>query len=93
MPTRNPCRRSISGIRSAIIAPIVPPILAMIFTLSGALTLVGPAFAQKPMCHAMGTRDILPPEKLPVPEKMSGIGNVHLKVTATPDAQIWFDQA
>ncbi len=40
----------------------------------------------------MGARELAPPDKLPAPEKLSGIGNVHLKITATPEAQTWFDQ-
>jgi hypothetical protein len=36
--------------------------------------------------------DATPPEKLPPPEKLSGIGNGHIKIKATPEAQMWFDQ-
>jgi tetratricopeptide (TPR) repeat protein len=79
MPTRNACRRSKLGIRAALV-------LALTLSSSGI------ALAQKPMCHAMGTRDLTSPDKLPAPEKISGVGNVHLKVTATPEAQTWFDQ-
>jgi tetratricopeptide (TPR) repeat protein len=46
-------------------------------------------------CHAVGpgdTVDETPPDKYPPPQKMTGIGNVHLKVTATAEAQMWFDQ-
>jgi hypothetical protein len=47
-------------------------------------------------CHAMGTApstiDEMPPDEYPPPEKLTGIGNVHLKITATPEAQMWFDQ-
>ncbi|HEX5283833.1 MAG TPA: hypothetical protein VFW30_06930 [Bryocella sp.] len=32
------------------------------------------------------------PDQLPVPKRMSGIGNSHIKITATPEAQAWFDQ-
>src|SRR5260370_4292124 len=44
--------------------------------------------------HDMGTqmREIPPPAKLPVPLKLTGIGNSHLAITATPEAQMWFDQ-
>jgi tetratricopeptide (TPR) repeat protein len=42
--------------------------------------------------HSMGERDELPPEKLPVPQKMSGIGNAHIQITATTEAQMWFNQ-
>ena len=43
-------------------------------------------------CHAMDTREELPPEKLPPPQKLTGIGNSHIRITAKPEAQIWFDQ-
>ncbi len=32
------------------------------------------------------------PEKLPAPVRMTGIGNSHMKIKATPEAQEWFDQ-
>jgi tetratricopeptide (TPR) repeat protein len=41
---------------------------------------------------SMGTEDEPPPGTLPVPRKMAGIGNVHLEITATPEAQMWFNQ-
>jgi hypothetical protein len=44
------------------------------------------------MCHAMGSQDELAPDKLPAPQKLAGIGNVHIKITASPEAQMWFDQ-
>jgi|HubBroStandDraft_6_1064221.scaffolds.fasta_scaffold14321_3 hypothetical protein len=40
----------------------------------------------------MGTREELPPEKLPPPKKLTGIGNSHIQITASPEAQMWFDQ-
>ena len=61
-----------------------------------AFLFVGPAqiaLAQTAMpCHTMTEVEETPPDKLPIPEKLSGIGNVHLKITATPEAQMWFDQ-
>jgi tetratricopeptide (TPR) repeat protein len=42
--------------------------------------------------HSMGMQDELPPDKLPAPLKLSGIGNVHIQITATPEAQMWFNQ-
>ena len=44
--------------------------------------------------HDMGTtmKEIPPPGELPAPVKMEGIGNSHLAITATPEAQMWFDQ-
>ena len=57
------------------------------------LTPAPAALAQMNMAgHVMETQDEIPPEKLPPPIRMSGIGNSHLKITATPEAQIWFDQ-
>jgi tetratricopeptide (TPR) repeat protein len=52
------------------------------------------AVAQMSMAgHDMGAmKEIPPPEMLPVPLKMTGIGNSHLSITATPEAQMWFDQ-
>jgi tetratricopeptide (TPR) repeat protein len=42
---------------------------------------------------AMGGMQAVPaPEQLPVPIQMSGIGNGHISITASPEAQAWFDQ-
>jgi tetratricopeptide (TPR) repeat protein len=43
-------------------------------------------------CHPMDTREEVAPAKLPPPVKLSGIGNAHIRITATPEAQMWFDQ-
>jgi len=43
-------------------------------------------------CHPMETRPEVAPEDLPVPQKLSGIGNAHIRITASPEAQMWFDQ-
>ena len=52
------------------------------------------AFAQTASaCHAGMQMKALPaPESLPVPLKMAGIGNSRLSISATPEAQAWFDQ-
>jgi tetratricopeptide (TPR) repeat protein len=45
--------------------------------------------------HDMAKMDMAPvppPEQLPVPIRMSGIGNSHLRIKASPEAQVWFDQ-
>ncbi len=42
--------------------------------------------------HAMGTRNQTPPADLPAPQKLTGIGNSHIRITANPEAQMWFDQ-
>src|SRR5260370_22310953 len=59
------------------------------------LTGAGTAVAQMNRAgHDMGMpmKEIPPPERLPAPVKMTGIGNSHLAITATPEAQAWFDQ-
>jgi tetratricopeptide (TPR) repeat protein len=40
----------------------------------------------------MQMKELRAPETLPAPVKMTGIGNSRLTITATPDAQAWFDQ-
>ena len=43
--------------------------------------------------HSMAEmQPIPPPEQLPVPIKITGIGNSHIAIKATPEAQAWFDQ-
>ena len=75
--------------------PLIPSrkLAALALTFSLSFVYAQPALAQNAMpCHTMGTREELPPEKLPPPQKLSGIGNSHIQVTATPEAQMWFDQ-
>jgi len=43
-------------------------------------------------CHPMNTREAAAPETLPPPQKLAGIGNAHIRITASPEAQMWFDQ-
>jgi len=40
----------------------------------------------------METRDEMPPGELPAPREMTGIGNVHMEISANPEAQKWFNQ-
>jgi tetratricopeptide (TPR) repeat protein len=35
---------------------------------------------------------IPPPEQLPTPIRMTGIGNSHIEIKASPEVQAWFDQ-
>jgi len=45
------------------------------------------------MTHSMADmQPVPPPTQLPAPIKMTGIGNSHIAIKATPDAQAWFDQ-
>ncbi len=42
--------------------------------------------------HVMEMQDEIPPEKLPPPVRIAGIGNAHIQITAAAEAQIWFNQ-
>jgi tetratricopeptide (TPR) repeat protein len=63
----------------------------LLFTLIAFFLCTHPLPAQM-MCHVQELQDQMPPDELPEPQKMTGIGNVHLQITATPEAQAWFDQ-
>jgi hypothetical protein len=39
-----------------------------------------------------GMHTIPPPEQLPVPIHMTGIGNSHITIKANAEVQTWFDQ-
>jgi tetratricopeptide (TPR) repeat protein len=68
--------------------------------LAGALALGGGATVAQQSCMggmAMGgakdgMRTVPPPEQLPVPIRMTGIGNSHITIKANAEAQAWFDQ-
>jgi tetratricopeptide (TPR) repeat protein len=62
-----------------------------------------PAIAASQVCSAQGMamngthsmadmQPVLPPEQLPVPIHMTGIGNSHITIKASAEAQVWFDQ-
>jgi tetratricopeptide (TPR) repeat protein len=56
---------------------------------------MGAAPAQQAVGAGHNMADMRPiptPEQLPVPIRMSGIGNAHIAITASPEAQAWFDQ-
>jgi tetratricopeptide (TPR) repeat protein len=38
------------------------------------------------------TGDPVPPEQLPAPQRIEGVGNVHFPITANAQAQMWFEQ-
>lgn len=54
--------------------------------------LVWPLSAAFAMGLAAETRNQIPPSQLPPPQKMTGIGTVHMRITAMPQAQVWFNQ-
>jgi hypothetical protein len=66
------------------------------FVLITACLIVGCArrmSAQSAMtCHPISQREAAAPETLPPPQKLAGIGNAHIRITASPEAQMWFDQ-
>ncbi len=46
-----------------------------------------------PSGHNMADmQPVTPPDQLPVPVRMDGIGNAHISITASAEAQGWFDQ-
>ncbi len=45
-----------------------------------------------PMCHPSDTGDPVPPEQLPTPQHIPGVGNVRFPISANPQAQAWFEQ-
>ncbi|HEX4134507.1 MAG TPA: tetratricopeptide repeat protein [Bryobacteraceae bacterium] len=52
-----------------------------------------PALSQINMAGgAMEMRDQIPPDDLPAPQKIAGVGNIRMKITAKPEAQMWFNQ-
>lgn len=67
---------------------------AVFLCLAFVCTAAAPARAQMDMAShaAMAMQEIPPPDRLPPPIKMTGIGNSHLAIKATPEAQMWFDQ-
>jgi tetratricopeptide (TPR) repeat protein len=73
------------SLRHVVFPTLSPVLLAAVFS--------GASFTQCQMGHDMDDmQSVDPPEKLPVPVKMTGIGNSHIQIKATPEAQAWFDQ-
>ncbi len=74
--------------------PLKPPLAGLlVFLMALLVAATPPATAQNgTLCHSMGAQDEVAADNLPVPQQLTGIGNVHIKITATPEAQAWFDQ-
>ncbi|HKO10869.1 MAG TPA: hypothetical protein VJV22_02795, partial [Acidobacteriaceae bacterium] len=68
--------------------PRVAPLLLAGFVIAGAAS----ALAQSAMPPMEGMHAFPPPDQLPPPVRMTGIGNSHITIKATPEAQAWFDQ-
>ncbi len=70
--------------------PFLRPFACLLLGLL-AVSIIYPACSQT--THNMADMQAVPPpEQLPVPIKMEGIGNSHIAIKATPEAQAWFDQ-
>jgi tetratricopeptide (TPR) repeat protein len=52
----------------------------------------GGALGQMKMPMSADTGDPVPPEQLPAPQKIAGIGNVRFPISANAQAQMWFEQ-
>jgi tetratricopeptide (TPR) repeat protein len=65
--------------------------LALVVGLGGCCVGAG---AEQASCHmAEATHEATPPEKLPAPLKMTGIGNGHIAITSSSaGAKMWFEQ-
>jgi tetratricopeptide (TPR) repeat protein len=68
-------------------------------TLGALLTAGACSVAGAQQCKSMGAmhdmtdmEPVPPPEQLPAPVKMTGIGNSHIAIKASAEAQAWFDQ-
>lgn len=76
------------GCTSSVIASVfTAAIFATCFTYADAQM-------QMPACHVMPSNpEVVAPEKLPPPEKLTGIGNLHFPISSkNPETQAWFDQ-
>jgi tetratricopeptide (TPR) repeat protein len=55
--------------------------------------LIAGSVASSQTQHSMADmQPVPPPEQLPPPVRMEGIGNSHITIKASPEAQAWFDQ-
>ncbi len=81
----------VCALRTLCLHPVLASAMALLIT-----TAAAPAWAQQagvPAGHNMADmQPVLPPEQLPAPIRMTGIGNTHIAITAGPEAQAWFDQ-
>jgi Flp pilus assembly protein TadD len=77
--------------RRSFLPCITVSALAILFALFATRHIV----AQQAMANMPGMEGMqraTPPEQLPAPIRMTGIGNSHMAIHSRPEAQIWFDQ-
>jgi tetratricopeptide (TPR) repeat protein len=71
-------------------------VCVMLFVFCSIQALARPAFGQMTQMNTsspvMEMKDEIPPDRLPPPQKMTGIGNVSMQIAATSEAQAWFNQ-
>jgi tetratricopeptide (TPR) repeat protein len=85
-----PCVRYIRPMRRCVLN--VSRVRLFLILMAGSV-LSGPLGFPQQMAHNMADMERIPaPEQLPVPVKMDGIGNSHITIKASPEAQAWFDQ-
>lgn len=67
--------------------------LALVVGLGAGMLGLGAGAEQAPCPMAEMTNEATPPEKLPPPVKMTGIGNGHVEITSSSaEAKMWFEQ-
>ena len=83
-----PGRRTMSRPTAYLTAAVALPVLIAGFTAPL------PAQMQMPACHPMPSEtSVVAPDKLPAPQKLTGIGNLHFPISSkNPETQAWFDQ-
>ncbi len=70
---------------------LLPRVRCLLLLLSALFPAGDSSLAQA--THNMADMQLIPPpEQLPVPVRMEGIGNSHIAIKASPQAQTWFDQ-
>jgi tetratricopeptide (TPR) repeat protein len=66
--------------------------LAVAASTRGPIVIAQSTMAMGPGHNMADMQPVPPPEQLPAPIHMEGIGNSHITIKASPEAQAWFDQ-
>jgi tetratricopeptide (TPR) repeat protein len=73
--------------------PVLATAISSLLWFSAAISPAQTCMAGHDMSHMNSNKKEVPsPDKLPPPLHRTGLGNSHLAITATPEAQLWFDQ-